>query len=134
MAESLSWFQKLWWWIGFGAGLWLLLAVVLLLVDWFRENSTLNWVVAVYLLLTIIASIGSFVAYGIDNRRAAKGRRRVSQRTLHGLALVGGWPGAVLGQRVFGHKTQKLTFRLAHWLIVLLHAAIILFGAWRLLV
>jgi uncharacterized membrane protein YsdA (DUF1294 family) len=39
------------------------------------------------------------------------------------LALAGGWPGAVLGQRHFRHKTRKVSFLLTFWAVVVLHVA-----------
>ena len=50
-----------------------------------------------------------------------QGRRR----RLHLFAFVGGWPGAWLGQRIFHHKTEKLSFRLVFWLIVAAHLSFI---------
>ena len=70
-------------------------------------------------------SIVCFAAYGLDKRRAAKGSRRVPERTLQLLAFVGGWPGALLGQKVFRHKTAKLSFLIVFWLAVVLHIAIV---------
>lgn len=55
-------------------------------------------------------SLFTFVAYGIDKGRARRGQRRIPERTLHGLGLAGGWPGALLGQSVFRHKRQKGKF------------------------
>ncbi|MGV8663884.1 DUF1294 domain-containing protein, partial [Pseudomonas aeruginosa] len=34
---------------------------------------------------------------------------------------LGGWPGALVAQQVFRHKTRKLSFQLVFWGIVLLH-------------
>jgi uncharacterized membrane protein YsdA (DUF1294 family) len=70
-------------------------------------------------------NIVCFVAYGLDKRRAVKGGRRVPERTLQFLAFFGGWPGALLGQKVFRHKTTKLSFLLVFWLAVMLHIAIV---------
>jgi uncharacterized membrane protein YsdA (DUF1294 family) len=42
----------------------------------------------------------------------------VPERTLHLLALLGGWPGAILGQRHFRHKTRKVSFLFAFWAVV----------------
>lgn len=74
-----------------------------------------------YLFLVVLVSPICFVLYGIDKRRAARRQARISERTLHVAALVGGWPGAWLGQRVFHHKTDKLLFRIVFWSIVGLH-------------
>ncbi|MBN9524373.1 DUF1294 domain-containing protein [bacterium] len=78
-----------------------------------------------YLLLVAVASTVSFVTYGFDKRRAASGGRRVPERTLHVLALCGGWPGALLGQRQFRHKTQKVWFRAVFWATVAVHVAVV---------
>ncbi|MBM4013938.1 MAG: DUF1294 domain-containing protein [Planctomycetes bacterium] len=70
-----------------------------------------------------VASVATLAAWSLDKRRARRGGRRISERTLHLLSLFGGWPGALLGSRLFRHKTQKLSFRSAQWLIIGLHAA-----------
>ena len=80
---------------------------------------------AAYLSVVAIMSLVCFIAYGVDKRQAVNGRRRVSERTLHLLAFLGGWPGALLGQQHFRHKTQKVTFRLVFWLVVVLHVGIV---------
>jgi len=79
----------------------------------------------VYLVVVAALSVATFVTYGLDKRRARQGGRRVSEKTLHMLGLCGGWPGALAGQRVFRHKTQKFTFRVVFWLCVCAHLAII---------
>ena len=65
------------------------------------------------------------IAYGWDKRQAKNGGRRVSERTLHLLAFLGGWPGALLGQRLFRHKTVKVKFRIVFWLVLVLHVTIV---------
>jgi uncharacterized membrane protein YsdA (DUF1294 family) len=84
----------------------------------------LKWILLGYLLSSIV----TFVLYGFDKRRARNGGQRVRERTLHLWELVGGWPGAWIGQRVFRHKTQKTSFRLVFWAVVILHLA--LWGLW----
>jgi uncharacterized membrane protein YsdA (DUF1294 family) len=78
-----------------------------------------------YLIVVAVMSLVCFIAYGLDKRQAANGGRRVSERTLHLMAFLGGWPGALIGQRQFRHKTQKVTFRIVFWLVVVLHVAIV---------
>ena len=41
----------------------------------------------------------------------------------HTLELLGGWPGGLVAMRAFRHKTQKRSYRLVFFGIVLLHAA-----------
>ena len=82
------------------------------------------WYAAVaYLGLVAVTSLASFAAYGLDKRRAGGGGRRVPERTLHLLALVGGWPGAALGMRHYRHKTRKVPFLVAFWAVAVLHVA-----------
>ena len=82
-------------------------------------------VLAAYLTVVGVMSLVAFITYGLDKQRAINGTRRVPERTLHLMALFGGWPGALLGQRQFRHKTQKVKFRVVFWLVVVLHLGIV---------
>lgn len=64
-------------------------------------------------LLGYLAAINlvTFAVYGGDKRRAKKDRRRVPEKTLFLLAIIGGSVGALLGMKVFHHKTR-------HWYFV----------------
>ncbi len=77
------------------------------------------------LLIYLILSVVTFIAYGLDKRAAMRGRWRTPEATLQILALLGGFIGGFLGQRVFRHKTRKLGFLIVFWAIVALHA-----GGW----
>lgn len=65
-------------------------------------------ILAVYLLA---ANVVAFVAFGIDKRKARKGRWRTPERTLMTMAAVGGALGAWLGMKAFHHKTLHRKFR-----------------------
>jgi uncharacterized membrane protein YsdA (DUF1294 family) len=78
-----------------------------------------------YLGVVVALSAVSFFMYGWDKRRAQHGGRRIPERTLHALAFCGGWPGALLGQRHFRHKRQKLSFLVVFWALVALHVMVI---------
>ena len=78
-----------------------------------------------YAVLVAGMSLVAVVAYGFDKRRAVVGGRRVPEQTLHVIALLGGWPGALTGQQLFRHKTQKLGFRIVFWCVVLVHIAVV---------
>jgi uncharacterized membrane protein YsdA (DUF1294 family) len=78
-----------------------------------------------------IVSTVTFVTYWIDKRAAVQGRRRISERTLHSMELLGGWPGAFLAQRAFRHKTRKISYQMVFWGIVLLHVGVVGWVCWR---
>ena len=72
-----------------------------------------------YLFLSAI----TFFVYAYDKSAARRGRWRTSEGTLHFFALIGGWPGALLAQQSFRHKSKKLSFRVVLWVTVLLNCA-----------
>lgn len=61
---------------------------------------------------------GAFLMYGADKAAANQGKWRTSEASLHTIALVGGWPGALVARRVFRHKTIKQPFRTIFWFTV----------------
>ncbi|MFP3897667.1 MAG: DUF1294 domain-containing protein [Anaerolineales bacterium] len=79
------------------------------------------------LVLYTIMSAVTFVAYGTDKSRAVRDAWRVSERTLHALEALGGWPGALLAQHFFRHKRQKASYLVVFWLIGVFHTT---FWAW----
>jgi len=92
----------------------------------------MNIAIAVYLSLVLVMSLATFFAYGKDKGQAATGGRRIPERTLHLMAFLGGWPGAICGQRQFRHKTQKISFRIVFWIVVIMHIGIVGAGAYAL--
>jgi len=71
----------------------------------------MKYFVLAYFAVVGILSLVAFVAYGLDKRRAQASGRRVPENTLQLLALFGGWPGGLLGQRIFRHKTPRTEWR-----------------------
>ena len=69
----------------------------------------------------VVLSAASLVMYGVDKAAAEQGRRRVPEITLHLVSVAGGWPGALVGQRVFRHKTRKQPFRAVFWWTVVVN-------------
>ncbi len=76
-----------------------------------------GWLAGVYL----VASVVCFVVYAMDKSAAVAERRRVSEDTLLGLGLVGGWPGAIVAQQVLRHKSNKASFRAKFWVTVIVN-------------
>lgn len=77
------------------------------------------WVWAAYAGL----SLWCFATYAYDKRQAQSGGWRTPESTLHSLALLGGWPGAVLAQKWLRHKSSKVSFRTVFWVTVVLNMA-----------
>lgn len=84
-----------------------------------RSTARADW--WVWLIVPLTISGLAFFVYRSDKKRAEAGDWRVSEGTLHFLSLIGGWPGAFLGQRVFRHKTSKRWFQFVFWSIVAVH-------------
>ncbi|HDS1734650.1 DUF1294 domain-containing protein [Pseudomonas sp. BP8] len=77
-----------------------------------------SWLaLAAYPLLSLI----SLLLYWQDKQQARTQARRTPEKVLHASELLGGWPGALLAQQLFRHKTRKLSFQLTFWGIVALH-------------
>ena len=117
-------------WFTTGAFIWLAGTTVLLYLALSREDAKVSAFFAIYLILTVVCSAAAFILYGIDKRRAIRKEPRISERTLHLLSVLGGWPGAHLAQQIFHHKTLKISFRLVFWLTVAVHLMIIGWGIW----
>ena len=75
-------------------------------------------------VLCVAASVCAFIAYALDKSAARKNRWRIPERTLHILALMGGWPGALAAQKIYRHKSRKRSFQLVFWTTVLVHCAL----------
>ncbi|ECT6115800.1 DUF1294 domain-containing protein [Salmonella enterica subsp. enterica serovar Berta] len=59
----------------------------------------------------LLANVLTLAIYGIDKTAARKTWHRVPESTLLVFGVVGGWPGAIVGQQLFRHKTQKQPFK-----------------------
>lgn len=61
-------------------------------------------------LYFIIINVIAFIMYGVDKSKAKKHRYRISEKTLIGIAGIGGSIGSWIGMRVFRHKTKHPKF------------------------
>ena len=73
----------------------------------------------------IIINVVTFLVYGIDKVKAKQGSWRISEATLLILAVIGGSIGALLGMKVWRHKTQHVKFKYGLPLILLAQIALI---------
>jgi uncharacterized membrane protein YsdA (DUF1294 family) len=72
-------------------------------------------------------SVIAFATYGFDKWRAVRGGRRIPERRLHRLALVGGAAGGWLGMLLFRHKRRTAAVRRVLALATILQLAL---AAW----
>lgn len=75
-----------------------------------------------------VVSMVTLGVFAIDKRLARMGARRISERTLHALALLGGWPGTFAAFVIVRHKNRMPAFVAITVAIALVHGA-----AWALL-
>jgi uncharacterized membrane protein YsdA (DUF1294 family)/cold shock CspA family protein len=66
-----------------------------------------------------LLSFLSYLMYGWDKSAAQSDGQRISEKTLHLVDLLGGWPGALIAQQQLRHKTIKTSFQLVFWCSVL---------------
>ncbi|MFT4283918.1 MAG: cold shock and DUF1294 domain-containing protein [Protaetiibacter sp.] len=84
------------------------------------------WVWILYLGM----SFATFVAYALDKRAAASEGWRLSEGSLLALGLACGWPGAVIAQQVFRHKTVKMSFQVVFWVTVMVNVIAFVVFSW----
>lgn len=105
-----------------GASLFLIPAFLLLMV----VVSVLWQAPYGWFLLYLTVSLVTFALYAIDKQQAQTGAMRVPEPRLHLLAVVGGWPGALLAQQFLRHKSVKASFRRVFWVTVVLNVVFFL--------
>ena len=72
-----------------------------------------------------IINVATFFIYGIDKLKARKDMWRISESTLLLLAVIGGSIGALLGMKIWHHKTMHKKFKYGLPLILLAQIALI---------
>ena len=76
------------------------------------------------LVLVLMVNCLTFILYFIDKVKAVQQKWRIQEKTLHILAVLGGWPTAFLAQEKFRHKTQKQTFRDTYFITIVVNILI----------
>ncbi|TWU21668.1 Cold-shock DNA-binding domain protein [Novipirellula galeiformis] len=83
------------------------------------------YVAGLYATMSVIA----FIAYWMDKVAAIHRRSRTPENTLLYLGVIGGWPGALIAQQVFRHKTVKQSFQAGFWVSVVVNCCVLIFLA-----
>lgn len=86
------------------------------------EGITLEKLIVIYL---VAVNVVTFFLYGIDKWKAKRSKWRIPEATLLGLAVIGGSIGALLGMKVWHHKTQHKEFRFGVPAIIIIQLLLI---------
>ncbi|WP_216635636.1 DUF1294 domain-containing protein [Sporosarcina sp. HYO08] len=81
----------------------------------------------VFLWWMAAMSLWAFAAMGIDKRQAKMRQRRIPEKNLWLLGLLGGGIGAYLGMQIFKHKTRHTSFRIGFLLLALTYGIVVLY-------
>ncbi|MGY0617906.1 DUF1294 domain-containing protein [Lysobacter sp. A378] len=73
----------------------------------------------------VLLSCVSYIMYSLDKAAAGKNMQRTPESTLHFVDLLGGWPGALIAQQQFHHKTVKASFQQVFWVTVFVNIAVV---------
>lgn len=71
-----------------------------------------------------LCNLWAFILMVVDKARARKGKFRIPEKRLFLAAALGGAPGAILGMRIFHHKTLHRSFTLGMPALLLLNLAV----------
>ena len=80
----------------------------------------------IYTFIAILNVI-TFLIYAIDKWKAKKNRWRISESILLLLAVLGGSIGALMGMKIWHHKTMHKKFKYGIPLIMILQIGMLLY-------
>lgn len=92
--------------------------VLSLIASYFVFHSFWAWL--------LLVNIFTFLLYGADKYAARRDWQRVPEKTLLIFGLVGGWPGGMIAQQLFRHKTQKQPFKTWFMVSVIVNLVVLL--------
>ena len=82
-------------------------------------------ILQIALIYLAIINVATFFTYGIDKLKAKKNKWRVREASLLMLAVLGGSIGALLGMKVWHHKTMHKKFKYGVPAIIIVQIAVI---------
>lgn len=92
------------------------------MIKYFLQLPILQQILILYLILI---NIITFFYFGIDKIKAQLSSRRISEKMLWLLTLIGGSLGGLLGMHFFRHKTKKLSFQVVLAVILALQVVLV---------
>ena len=97
-----------------------------LLKEWLGNIDNLSKLYVPFILFAAGMNVVSFLAFWLDKRYAVRQKWRIKESTLFVISILFGAVGAVLGMRVFRHKTKKLGFVVLLPILALLQIVIVI--------
>lgn len=80
----------------------------------------------IILMYLLIVNLIGFVLMFVDKKRAQNKQWRIKEATLFLSAAIGGSIGAMLGMKVFRHKTKHLSFLIGMPAIFIVQVALVI--------
>ena len=106
-------------------------AMVILAAYWiethyFRVTPFVPKTLLLFLVYQFISiNLVTFLAYWLDKRAAQKGAWRIPEKNLHQLEMLGGWSGALLGQKILHHKNRKKSYQAEFWFVIIMQVGFV---------
>lgn len=91
----------------------------------------LKYLLPVAVIYFLLINLITFIVFGVDKRKAKRGKWRIPESTLLLLCFLGGGVGGQIAMNAFRHKTQHLKFTLLVPFSIILWCVVILFTVWR---
>ena len=85
----------------------------------------------ILVIYLVFMNIAAFILYGIDKKKAEDGKYRISEASLLFFSVLGGAFGALLGMKIFHHKTRKKKFSITVPIFAVLLCISIILCLWQ---
>ena len=79
------------------------------------------WIWWLIFLVYFLMSAWTLLTFALDKRAAQLNDRRVPEKKLHQLEMMGGWVGALIGLHLLRHKRRKAEYTRILYAISALH-------------
>ncbi len=79
-----------------------------------------------YLIFSAVMSLTAIILYCADKSKAKHGAWRIKESILLGIGFLGGAVGALIGMKLFRHKTKHFYFWIVNILGLILQIGIII--------